>query len=196
MTKIIGITGGVGAGKSKVLDYIKDNYNCRIIFADKVANDLKLKGGACYEPIVELLGSDILDDNGEIDKSKMASKIFSNEKLLKNVNEVLHPATKNYIIEVVDSEKTSGILDFLFIEAALLIECGYDKIVDELWYIYADKNVRRQRLKDTRGYSDEKIDNIFDNQLSEDEFRSHCKVVIDNSGKLEDTYKQIDKALI
>ena len=87
-------------------------------------------------------------------------------------------------------------MDFLFIEAALLIECGYDKIVDELWYIYADKEVRRQRLKESRGYSDEKIDNIFKNQLSEDKFRSHCKVVIDNSGTLEDTCKQIDRALL
>ncbi len=194
--KIIGVTGGVGAGKSRVLGYIQEKYNCRIIYADQVANDLKLKGGSCYEPLIELLGTDVVGDDGEIDKNKMASKIFSNEKLLKNVNEVLHPATKNYIIEVINNERSSGVLDFLFIEAALLIECGYDKIVDELWYIYADKEVRRQRLKESRGYSDEKIDNIFKNQLSEDKFRSHCKVVIDNSGTLEDTCKQIDRALL
>ena len=195
MTKIIGITGGVGAGKSKVLQYIEDNYNCRVILADKVANDIKLKGGPCYEPLLEILGRDVLDENGEIDKGKMASKIFFDEKMLKNVNEVLHPATNNYIIEVVNHERSSGVLDFLFIEAALLIECGYDKIVDELWYIFADRETRRQRLKATRGYTDSKIDSIFDKQLSEDEFRSHCKVVIDNSGKLEDTYKQVDNAM-
>ncbi|MCR4904317.1 MAG: dephospho-CoA kinase [Butyrivibrio sp.] len=195
MTKIIGITGGVGAGKSQILKYISDNYNCRVILADQVANDIKLKGGICYEPLVKLLGSDVLGADGEIDKKKMAAKIFIDEKLLKNVNEILHPATISYIIEVVNTEKNKCNYDYCFIEAALLIECGFLKIVDEMWYIYAAEEVRRKRLKESRGYSDEKIDSILQKQLSEEEFRANCKVVIDNSGKLEDTYKQIDIAL-
>lgn len=85
------------------------------------------------------------------------------------------------------------------IEAALLIEDHYEEICDELWYIYAEPQVRRERLRASRGYSDEKISAIFASQLSDEEFRKHCQAVIDNSGCIEEAYKeiqgQIDKAL-
>ena len=193
--KVIGVTGGVGAGKSTVLNYIEKSCNCRIIFSDQVANDIKLKGQSCYEPIVELLSEDILGDDGEIDKKKMAAKIFADKKLLSQVNAILHPAVNKYILGEIDKEKQRGELDYLFIEAALLIENGYDKIVDELWYIYADEEVRRQRLKASRGYSDEKIDDILKGQLSDEEFRRHADFVIDNSGDENDTKSQIDLKL-
>ncbi|HBA63793.1 MAG TPA: dephospho-CoA kinase, partial [Lachnospiraceae bacterium] len=76
-------------------------------------------------------------------------------------------------------------------EAALLIEDKYDEICDELWYIYAGEEIRRERLKKSRGYSDEKIDSIFASQLSEEVFRSHCDVIIDNSGVFSQTKEQI-----
>ncbi len=195
MTKIIGITGGVGAGKSTVLNYIQEKCNCRIIYSDNVANDIKLRGQPCYEPIVELLSEDILGNDLEIDKKKMAAKIFSDDKLLKQVNDILHPAVNNYIFGEIEKEKKTGILDYLFIEAALLIENGYDKIVDELWYIYASEDVRRKRLKDSRGYSDEKINDIFKGQLSDNEFRKFADFVIDNSGDTKETERQIDLKL-
>ena len=74
---------------------------------------------------------------------------------------------------------------------AAVIEDHYDTIVDEMWYIYADEDIRRQRLKESRGYSDEKIDEIFASQNSDDVFRKFCCVVIDNSGSIEDTGKQL-----
>ena len=193
--KVIGVTGGVGAGKSTVLNYIEKNCNCRIIFSDQVANDIKLKGQSCYEPIVSLLSEDILGEDGEIDKRKMAARIFSDEKLLMQVNDILHPAVNDYIFGEIKKEKENGRLDYLFIEAALLIENGYDSIVDELWYIYADEEVRRNRLKASRGYSDEKINDILKGQLSDEEFRRHADFVIDNSGDENDTKRQIDLKL-
>ncbi len=192
---VIGITGGVGAGKSEILKYIKNNYNCRIVLSDNVANELKLKGQPGYQPIVDYLGKEILGEDGEIDKPKMAAAIFGNNEKIIKINQIMHPLVNSYIIELINTEKRNNIYDFLFIEAALLIENGYDKIVDELWYIYADVEVRRKRLKESRGYSDTKIDNILKSQLSEDEFRKHCRVVIDNSGELEKAYRQVDAEL-
>ena len=78
---------------------------------------------------------------------------------------------------------------------ALLIEDGYKKICDELWYIYADENRRRDRLRKSRGYSDEKINAIFASQLSEELFRRNCTHVIDNSGSVEESYRQIRSIL-
>ena len=76
-----------------------------------------------------------------------------------------------------------------------MIEEKYDAILDELWYIYTDDAVRRERLKKSRGYTDEKIDSIMQQQLSEEAFRKHCKVVVDNSRSPEDTHKQVDQIL-
>jgi len=198
--KIIGVTGGVGSGKSALLNKIKENYNCEVIFSDNVANDIKKKGMIGYDKIVSLLGEDILisegDCVGEIDKKKMAAKIFNDKVLLQKVNDILHPLTKEYILNQIDLLKKENKIDFLFIEAALLIESGYNKIVDEMWYIYADEDTRRVRLKSARGYSDEKIDSILKAQLSDKEYRQNSDFIVDNSRSLEDSLKQIEKRLI
>lgn len=193
--RVIGITGGVGCGKTQVLSYIKNKYNCEVILADEVAHMVKEPGQSCYEALVDLLGKEILAPDGQIDRGAMAEKIFKDEVLLKQVNELIHPAVKEYNLRAIQKAREEEKLHFLFIEAALLIEDGYGQIVDELWYIYATEAVRRVRLKESRSYSDEKITGILGRQLSEEEYRRHCKVVIDNSGDLKDTYEQIDRKL-
>lgn len=193
--KVIGITGGVGAGKSEILTYLKERCNCRVIMADRLAETLEEPGQECYRQLVALLGGEILQADGRIDRQKMAARIFADSKLLTAVNEIIHPAVKEYILKTIETEKAADALEYLFIEAALLIEDGYDRIVDELWYIHADVDVRRQRLKDARGYSDEKIDSILKGQLSEEAFYRHCPVVIENSGTLESVYQQINEKL-
>lgn len=193
--KVIGITGGVGAGKSEILSYLKEHCNCRIIMADRLAETLEEPGQVCYDRLVALLGRDILQEDGRIDRQKMAAEIFADSNLLEAVNYIIHPAVKEYILQIIETEKAAAKLDYLFIEAALLIEDGYDKIVDELWYIHTDTDIRRQRLKASRGYTDEKIDHILKGQLLEEEFYRHCHTVIENSGTLESVYKQIEEKL-
>ena len=168
MMKTIGITGGVGAGKSKILAYIQTHCNCRILLADEAAHKVREPGNPCYNALVRLLGTDTL---------------------------VIHPAVKAYILQEIEAEREAGKIDAFFVEAALLIEEGYGELLDELWYIFAQKEVRRKRLMQDRGYSEEKVEQIFASQLSEEEFRCHCKVVIDNSADLGDTYRQIDERL-
>lgn len=194
-TNIIGITGGVGAGKSSVLGHIKRNYNARVILADDVANDIKRRGYPAYDELVELLGEGVLGPDLEIDKKKMAEMIFMDPGLLKKVNRIMHPAVNKYILDNIKSEREKGILDFLFIEAALLIEGGYKDIVDELWYVYADEDKRRERLRRDRGYSDEKISGIFASQLDDAAYRTNCDFVIDNSGSLHEAAEQVDNRL-
>ncbi|SFU37510.1 dephospho-CoA kinase [Butyrivibrio sp. M55] len=194
-TNIIGVTGGVGAGKSTVLKYINDNYNCKVVYSDDVANEIKKKGYPAYDELVRVLGQEILGDDGEIDKAKMANAIFKDAKKLEKVNKILHPAVNTFIINIIDEERLRNRIDFVFVEAALLIENGYKNIVDELWYIYADEDTRRDRLKDTRSYSDEKIDGIFAQQLDDETYRLNADFVIDNSKDLEAASEQINKKL-
>lgn len=191
----IGITGGVGAGKSEVLKYISENYNAEIMYADRYAEELEMPGGACYEPLVSLLGEDVLTNNLEIDRKKMSFQIFSNPALLDRVNDIVHPAVKTGVISKIEELKAEGEKDFFFLEAALLIECGYKEILDELWYIYADEDIRRKRLKSSRGYSDEKVDNILASQLDSATFAANADFIVDNSQNLETTFRQIDERM-
>ena len=190
--RVIGITGGVGAGKSALLKYIGENYKCRIILADEAAHKVKEPGQPCYEKLVALLSSDILCEDGTIDKGKMAARIFESQELREKVNQIVHPAVKEMILKEIMSAKQERNIDFFFLEAALLIESGYLNIVDEMWYIYAREDLRRKRLKTSRDYSDEKIDAIMKAQLTEEGFRQNCTVTIDNSDGLKEAYRQID----
>lgn len=193
--RLIGVTGGVGAGKSEVLNYIKKHYKCRIYLADEVAHLVKVKGEDCYYELVSLLGEDILQEDGEINKSAMAAKIFADDALLEQVNEIVHPQVRIYLEKRIREAQEDVDTEIMFIEAALLIEAGYKELVDELWYIYADVEVRKKRLMSSRGYSEEKVHQIMEAQLSEEVFRKECDFVIDNSGTLADTYRQVRKKL-
>lgn len=193
--KMIGITGGVGAGKSEIMAYLSRTCKCRVVRADEVAHLVMKPGKTCYMRLVSLLNDDILDPDGTIDRRKMAEKIFSDSGLLSSVNSIIHPAVKDFILSDMEREKELGRIDFYFLEAALLIEEGYDQICDELWYIYTDDEVRRRRLKESRGYTDEKISAIMAAQQSDDMFRRYAAHVIDNSGELESTYAQIDEVI-
>lgn len=192
---VIGITGGVGAGKSEVLKFLKDSCNCKIVLADDVGNEVKKKGQECYEKLVSLLGQELLQENGEIDKEKMAKMIFQDTELLEKVNRQIHPAVKNYILNAIEEERKRGKIDFFFLEAALLIEAGYRTIVDEIWYIYANEPVRRKRLEEIRGYDTERIEGIMSRQLSEKEFRDASDRTIDNSGSIENMKLQVETIL-
>lgn len=193
--KTIGITGGIGAGKSLVLNYIQKHYPARIYKADEIANYLKEPGQSCYQPIVGLLGEQVLSGDGIIDKNKMAELIFTNPGLLEQVNAIIHPAVKKFVITCIEEEKNKKEKAFFVLEAALLIEEGYDEILDELWYIRTEEKSRSSRLQLSRQYSGEKIQNIMRHQLGDEEFIKCCKVVIDNNGSPENTYKQIDDKL-
>ena len=193
--KVIGITGGVGGGKSELLSYIKGHYPCEIVRADDLAKELQEPGKICYEDLIKLLGNDIVGTDGRIIKTAMADKIFGDAGLLAKVNALIHPAVIAEILQRIETSKENCKISLFFVEAALLIENGFDKICDEMWYIYADESVRRARLGSSRGYSEEKTDAIMGKQLPDEEFRKHCQVVIDNSGSLSDSFRQIDQVL-
>ena len=193
--KVIGITGGVGAGKSEILKYLKEKYKAVVIEADKVGHLLMEPGGACYYSIVEKFGSSILNGDQTINRTKLGKVVFADEALLKELNKIIHPRVKSHIVSEIAKERAYHRTDLFVVEAALLIEDHYDVVCDELWYIHTDEEVRGKRLKEARGYDDEKIASICANQKSPAEFRSACQVVIDNSGDLADTYRQIEEQL-
>ncbi len=193
--RFIGITGGVGAGKTEILKYIGQHYKCEIYLADEIGHKVKEPGTEGYRALVELLGNGILAADGQIDKAAMAAKIFADPMILEQVNAIIHPAVKKYLADRLAEARDRGDVELFFVEAALLIENGFEGIVDEMWYIYAGEDVRRKRLSENRGYTPEKIEKIMTSQLTEEAFREHCDFVIDNSDSLEKSYRQIRQKL-
>ncbi len=193
--QVIGITGGVGAGKSVILEYLKGNYKVRNLEADRIAEMLMKPGTECYDKLIKFLPVEVYNDDETINRSTLAEKLFESPKLRQEVNQVVHPAVKVYIQERIEEQRQMRILDYVIIEAALLIEDHYDKICDEIWYIYATEEVRRQRLLDSRGYTPAKIEQIFESQMPEEEYRAHCQVVIDNNGTKEEAFYQVAQVI-
>ena len=192
--KVIGVTGGVGAGKSEVLGYIAEHWNATVVEADEVGYLVMRPGKACYSAIVDLFGTEIVKEDQTLDRELIAKIVFENKEMLAKMNGIVHPAVKEYIKKAIKREEENETNIFI-VEAALLIEDKYDEICDELWYIYTDEAVRRERLKSSRHYTDEKITRMIASQPIEEVFRKACTVVIDNSGDFEATKRQIGDRL-
>jgi dephospho-CoA kinase len=189
--KVIGVTGGVGSGKSVVLSILEEEYGAKTILADLVAHDLMQPGGKSYEEIIAAFGTEILNLDQTIDRQKLGSIVFGDEVKLAQLNAITHPNVKEEIKNRIAAIKEAGNASMILLEAALLIEAGYEDVYDELWYIFVKKETRYERLRIGRGYTREKTDSIMANQLSEEVFREHADVVIDNSGSVEATKAQI-----
>lgn len=195
---IIGITGGVGTGKTTVLELLEKEYGARIIMADEVSKFLQAPGGRCYGPIVEEFGEEILDmedPEHPIDRAKLAKIVFADPERLQDLNYIVHPLVKIEIMCEISGIYHEDSEALILVEAALLIEAGYLDILDELWVVTADKETRIERLAKSRGYTREKSESVMATQLSDEEYAEFADFIIDNSGSPEDTLKQIEKRL-
>ena len=192
--KTIAVTGGVGSGKSSVCRYLKEKYGAYLLLSDDVGRDVCEPGGRCYDALVELLGSEYFDENGMMDRKAVGDKAFADPSLLQRMNAVIHPAVKEEIAERIGRFRKEG-GELAVIESALLFEGGLDTLADETWYVYADRDVRIERLLASRPLTKEKAENIMARQKPDEYFFASCDLVINNSGGFEDTAGAIDEAI-
>lgn len=193
--KIIGITGGIGAGKSTILSILKAEYHAYVLEADQVAHDIMEPGQRAYTRIVSTFTDAILDEDGRIHRGRLAEVVFQNPDRLKALNEIVHPEVKHFVLEAIQNCRKAGDIPIFVIEAALLIEDGYQEICDELWYVYVPEEIRVRRLMEARNYSREKCEAVMGSQSSDAFYRSHCTHVIENYHSLENTKKQLEELL-
>ena len=193
--KVYGITGGAGTGKSEVIKMLQQKIGGREIKSDEEATELMQKGNISYQLIVEYFGRDILMDDGEIDRKKLADHVFNNKEALEKLNSMTHPYVKDEIRKLIAEAEASGECRFVALESAILLECGYEDICDEFWYVYTKPEIRRQRMKETRNYSDEKVDSVMRNQQPDEVFFEQCSFVIKNNTTLSDVYAQLKEKL-
>ena len=189
---IIGVTGGVGCGKSKVLDFLTEKYNARIYKTDDIGHMVMEPGTIAYDKIIGYFGRGIVSDDLSINRKALGAIVFNDENKLEFLNSVIHPAVETYIINDIIKTYTEECHRLFVIEAALLIESGYKRFCNELWYIYAHMSTRIARLMESRNYSKDKCLSVMNNQLSEEEFRKNCDFTVDNENDFNNTKNQIE----
>lgn len=192
---VFGITGGVGSGKSVVMRMLKQEFHGAVILADQVGHDLMKPGAVSYQKILRQFGTGILDENCRIDRQALSAIVFSDAEKLRELNQITHPNIRMEIIRQVNAFRREKKAPFIALEAALLIEGGYEDIADKLWYVYVSEENRIKRLMEGRGYTEEKSRSIMSRQLSEEVFRRHCQIIIDNNGPIDETRKYVKEAL-
>ena len=191
--KVLGITGGVGSGKREVLNYLREAYGAVVCQMDETAKRLQEKGTGCFRKIAEAFGPEIIGADGELDRKKLGARVFSDPEQLRLLNSIVHPEVLRSVSADIRKHTEEG-TPLYVVEAALLPDVG-GELCDEIWYIYVSEEVRRERLKASRHYSDEKITDMIASQPSEETFRRACTAVIDNSGTFENTERQIGERL-
>lgn len=192
--KIIGITGGVGAGKSTVLDHLEKQYNACVLQADKIGHLVMEPGGICYGQVIALFGKQIIKNDKTIDRKMVSDVVFAHEEMRQKLDDIIHPAVKSYILDNIEEQKKAG-CTLMIVEAALLLEDHYDAFCDKVWYIHTDQEIRIERLMSSRGYTREKAENIIARQATEGFFREHADYIIQNNGDLDETWRQIEEGI-
>lgn len=178
--KVIGVTGGVGSGKSYVIEQLAKEHDVCVINTDNIAKDQMKRGGSSYDDVVAFFGREIVGDDGEINRAMLSGIVFNDSEKLQKLNELTHPRVIEEMLRLIEESRLSG-REMAVIETALLIEAGIGKYCDEIWYVTASEDVRRKRLKETRGYSDERIDSMLSSQKDDAEFRKIATRIIENN---------------
>ena len=179
---VLGLTGGVGAGKSRILGLFSEDYGAQVIQADLVARELEEPGQPGLTGLVSLFGNEILSPDGTLDRKRFADRIFGNPEALKRVNALIHPLTWNEIKCRIRESKA----DLVVVEAALFDERSRD-ICQYLVYVDTEDEVRIRRLMECLG--------IMKNQADRSRFEELADFVIDNSGPIDAARKQIGQML-
>ena len=191
---VLGITGGIGSGKSEVLKYLSEQPGFIVVESDKLAHRLMAPGEVAWKKVVEAFGTGILGDMGMIDRARLGSIVFNDPDKLEQLNNAVHPCVKEYIFD--DIRKASEEDKELYvIEAALLVQDGYKEICDEIWTIFVPKELRIERLTASRGGTREKWESVFANQPEDDWFRENTDLCIENTGTKDELIENVRKHL-
>ncbi|MEA2575828.1 MAG: dephospho-CoA kinase [Chloroflexia bacterium] len=186
---LIGLTGNIACGKSTVVRRLRE-LGAHTIDADALIHVILRRGGAAFEPVVEEFGEGILGHDGEIDRRALGRIVFSDPARLKRLEEIEHPIVRRMIEEEIRTADEQVVV----VDAIKLFESGWAARADVVWVVTCEREQQIERLVSTRGYSREEVVMRIDAQSPQDEKVTKADVVIDNSGPLEETLRQVDEA--
>jgi dephospho-CoA kinase len=185
----IGITGGIGSGKSEVTRYLR-SLGEYVICADEVSRQIVKPGEEGSIALRHVFGDEIFLADGSLDRKKLAAEVFTDEERLQALNHTLHPLILARIDKQAKLQKGR-----IFIDAALLIQTGMHKTVDYIWLVVADRQTRVERVMKRDGLTAQEVERRIESQLSDDEMKPFADEIIDNSGSIDAMHRRVDELL-
>lgn len=191
MSRILGLTGGIACGKSTISAYLKE-FGLSVIDADECSRAVVEKGSIGLEKLTEIFGNKILENDGTLNRKALGQIVFSDSEQLSLLNSVMEPLIREEISRRLNQENNA---DLVVLDAPLLIEQHYDKICDFIMTIDVPKKIQLERLIERDNLSEDEAKSRIESQLSSRERNGFADVVIDSSGTVEQTRKQVIKWL-
>lgn len=190
----LGLTGGIGAGKSTAAEYFK-RCGATVLDADAISRNALKTGGACYDAVVQAFGNGIVQNDGSIDRAMLASIVFSDESARRKLNSIVHP----YVLETMESE-AERLLEAdpnatVIFDVPLLLECGLDRRMDGNIVVVAEDAVRIARIRARDGVDEAAARARIASQISQREQAARGDFVLDNGGTVSELHTQIDRLL-
>jgi dephospho-CoA kinase len=190
---VIGLTGGIGAGKSTVTQML-EALGAAVIDADKVGHQIYLPDLPAWREIVDTFGPEVLNADRTIDRQALGKLVFADPEALRTLNRIVHPKMFDRMGELIAEMRARGGMKAIVVEAAVLIEANWMALVDQVWLVVASEAVVVDRLAKQRHLSSEQVRTRIAAQLTNDERLKHADVVIRNDGSLEEVRHAVQQA--
>ena len=188
---VIGLTGGIGTGKSEVSHILRD-LGAVVIESDKVAHQSYEPGTTAHGLIVKLFGEDVLDGSGFIDRKSLGKIVFADTARRLELEKIVWPATRKLTLALLEKETVRG-TRVVVVEVPKLFESGWDKVADVVWTVEAPQSVVIQRVERRSGMSELDTKARIAAQFTRQERVDRADIVIENDATLEDLRNQISK---
>ncbi|MDG1990583.1 MAG: dephospho-CoA kinase [Dehalococcoidia bacterium] len=188
---IVGLTGGIASGKSYAAEYFI-KMGARSLNCDVLGHESYKKGSLSYIKIVSTFGSDILDDNDEIDRRSLGPIVFSDSKKMDQLTSITWPAIKDLIRIKLNDFNVDDPNSIIMLEAAVLLEAGWDDLVDEILVIYAPVESVIKRIKSRDNIDENQAKDRINSQLSNEQRLKSANSSIENAGELVDFQNNLD----
>ena len=192
--KVIGLTGGIGSGKSTVSEFLSEK-GFKIIDADEMARKMTEKGSQCLNSLVSAFGNNILYDDGSLNRKKLGSVVFADPVKKKKLEELTTQVVTENVKNIIADYRRENTEKIVFLDAPLLFETGADRFTDFVWLVSADEEVRINRVVKRDGTSPAEVKKRINNQMSEKEKILRSSDIIDNSGGKEELYRKVEALL-
>jgi len=189
MTKVIGLTGGMGSGKSTVSQLLAE-FGAVIIDADKVGHEAYQPNTKTWQDLVAAFGQQIVAQDGSIDRKKLGAIVFGSPEQLERLNHIVHPRMFEIMKERIEQYRQQGV-KMVVLDAAILFEANWTPLVDEIWVVIAAESLVITRAKARTGLPEEQIRSRLNSQMPVEEKVKKAKVVIHNDGTFEDLRLQV-----
>lgn len=188
--RVIGLTGGIGSGKSTVAGFLAE-LGVAVIDADRVGHEVLGKDGEARQQVIDAFGQGVVAPDGKVDRKKLGDVVFGNQEALSRLNRIMHPRISQAVETQLEQYRRRG-MDKVVIEAPLLIEAGWGEKVNEVWLTTAPEAIILKRLK-AMGMSHSESMARIHSQLPDRERRKHADVVIDTDCSLDELKAKVDK---